>query len=388
MKTITLLLILLLFVSFVAFGTIIVSFALVDKSFISSITNQRDMNEVETVSIGHCTSKVSLDIRDTKDPALLSLKETQNTCLSYVTNRMMIFTDMPKDAKVAQENAKEMATRLREFNKNGVTPVVIVEPASDWGLIDFQEFNTGFYDNWVDTYFKALKSSGISQEEMGIWVPFPEANIPTWNKNSATPKDFALGVNRYGGILMRYYPETHISILLNSATYDNEDYDWIYGEYVSLKPYVEYLDKNLISSVGLQGFPWVPQLSSASNPLENPSQFLNHRLAQEAAEIIGVKEIWFNTGTFGRKYTQTPLEEVEISSEKRKAILDGVTAESLELQSKGYEIWVNLFVEDKSSTTEQTDWSYKTDTDRQVFVEFVRRLNEENILLSLFDQKV
>lgn len=343
---------------------------------------------------GNCTnldSKQSL--KESSVPELAKLGELQDLCESLPATKVMIFTDMPKDAILARNNAIDMAGTLVEFEKYGVTPVVVIEPTSDWGLIDFSEFNTGFYDNWINIYFDTLLEQGITDKQMGIWVPFPEANIPTWNKGSGNVADYAQGVNRYASLLKEHFPQAHVSLLLNSATYDNTDYDWLYGEYVSLRPYLEEVEPELIDSFGLQGFPWVPASKNAGNPLIEPYEFLNYKLALEAAEILGVKEVWFNTGTFGSKYTNDSEQTVYIDYKARKEILDKIVLEAGKLQSEGYGVWINLFAEDKSQTNEATDWSYFSDseTDGQkleflILKEFIQKLENKGIEFSYFDR--
>lgn len=383
-----------IFLALCLFGTYVVVFSLIDQDYLKRFRlKTRDTKSSESTLIGKCNSKNAIEgIGDSSDPTLSTLGKYQKVCNSFVSDKMMIFIDMPKDNSVAKKSAQKLSERLKEFTKYGITPIVVVEPASDWGLVDFQEFNTGFYDSWIDTFFKSLKSYGVEQKDMGVWVPFPEANIPTWNRAGSTPKDFSLGVNRYGKLLLQNYPETHISILLNSATYDNTDYDWLYGEYVSLKPYVENLDKNIVKSVGLQGFPWLPQATSASNPLTNAREFLNNKLIKEAADILGTKEVWFNTGTFKAKYTNDAENRIDVGYEARKQILDGIANEAVALKNDGYNVFINLFSEDKSNTAEATDWSYDlNDTssmEATVFKDFVTKLYEKKIGLSLFDQKL
>lgn len=340
-----------------------------------------------------CSSKRPIDFaNDVKEPHLAKLKKYQEICGSYVTSYLMIFTDMPKDAYVARENAKKLAGPLKLFSQYGVTPIVIVEPVSDWGLVDFQEFGTGFYDNWIVTFFRELKKQGVEDRMMGMWVPFPEANLPYWNHANAQPADFAAIVNRYLRILKKEFPGAKGGILLNSATYETDDFEWANGEYVSLRQYVVGLDKTLIDSVGMQGFPWISVKGSAPSSVFDPSEFLNHNLIAEAADIVGVKEIWLNTGTFGAKYTLDPENTVYISAEKRKDLLDGILSQALELKNKGYKVTVNIFAEDKSEMPEATDWSYlptsfsKDTLASTAFVEFAAKLEINGINLSLFDK--
>jgi hypothetical protein len=278
---------------------------------------------------------------------------------------------------------------LKAMREGGVTPLVIVEPTTEWGLIDFTEFNTGFYDQWIKDYFASMKQSGMTDETMGIWVPFPEANLPYWNRKNATPKDFAQIVNRYLTIYKTEFPEAKASILLNSATYESDDFDWERGDYTSLLPYVSDIKPKLVDSFGLQGFPWSPPATREGNGIFDAREFLNHQLALEAARKLQVREIWFNTGTYVTKYAQDEEKRVVISAAKRKDVSFGIINEVTRAKAAGYDVWVNVFAEDKSKVAEATDWSYlyAGRDHQQVFHDFIWRMQESGIGISLYDVK-
>ena len=376
----------------IAFGSSVTFQAITNRSLFQTVQSAVFPPESEDLPLaGQCTTKPPIDLSQTQEPHLRKLAEYQQVCQSFVTDRLMIFTEMPNSDVKAVEMADKMAATLNEFDRYGITPVVIVEPNTAWGLIDFLEFKSGFYDDWIETYFRQLKRQGVNTSQLGIWVPFPEANIPTWNKGNATPQDYGMVVNQYIALMKRYYPNSRHSLLLNSATYDNTDFDWAYGEYISLMPYVEKVTPGSVESFGLQGFPWMPRKQSISNPLIKPAEYLNYLLAHEAAQQLQVKEIWFNTGTFAAKYTNQPEQQVGMDYLTRKHVLDQVIDQAVKLQQRGYVVWINLFAEDKSNTAEATDWSYWHDpTENQqnqaVFKHFVRQLNQHQIGLSLFDR--
>lgn len=370
--------------------------ALTNKNIVDApkIYNQI-VDSNKPLTINQCLEKEKINGLDTAtDPHLQKLFEYQEVCGSFVTDRLMIFTDMPKDKNDSEAKAKAIAATLREFDKVGVIPIVIVEPVSEWGLIDFQEFGTGFYDEWIDDYFDTLKKEGITDKQMGIWVPFPEANLPYWNHGNASPEDFSLVVNKYLGTMKKYFPEAKGSVLLNSATYETDDFNWENGEYNSLVPYVSKIDKNLVDSFGIQGFSWMPPLdSSRSVGIFDAREYLNSRLAMEAADTLGVKEIWFNTGSFSAKYTLDEELTVTLTPSKRKDVLNGILSEVGVAKEKGYVVWINLFSEDKSQNTEATNWSYwknhldSSEPHRTVFSDFIIKANELNIPVALFDKK-
>jgi hypothetical protein len=392
MKTKTAVFYTIIFFGLFFFGlSLIISFStnLTLSQFFRAQTDEKPTQQVSNT----CTDIEKLpDLDKSTDRHLNKLFEYQEVCDSLAVSRMMIFTDMPKDAADADAKASKVAATLIEFATYKVQPLVIIEPVTEWGLVDFSEFNTGFYDQWLEQYFAKLKSLGVNDEMMGIWVPFPEANLPYWNRANAQPADFGNVVNRYLRILKRHFPQAKASVLLNSATYETTDFNWERGEYISLIPYVSTLDSSLINSFGIQGFPWKSEATSP-NPtkLYDARQYINSRLAMEAAAYLNVKEIWFNTGTFSKKFTLDSANTVYEDAAIRSELLSNTIDEALVVKNKGYSIWINIFAEDKSDVTEATDWSYWQDykdsdnPHRYTFKDFMRKAFTQQIGLSLFD---
>lgn len=338
------------------------------------------------------TGKQFKDLAAAATPELRKLAVYQTFCGTSPTEQLMLFTDMPNSDPNAVQKATAIAKTLQEFQKTGVKPLVVFEPTTDWGAIDFVEFRNGFYDQWIDTYFKTLKAAHLSDAAMGTWLPFPEANLPYWNHQNSKPEDFAINVTKVITTQKKYFPHSKATIMLNSATYANDDFDWASGEYVSLLPYVRDIPKGLVESFGLQGLPWMPAANQNGAGVLDSSEYLNTRLAQEAADALQVKKIWFNTGTFGRKYTLDPEKTVTMTPEQRKDILSSVVEQAKKLKAQGYDMSINLFAQDKSGTEEATDWSYwsdnqpKTSPASVVFNDFVSDAHKAGIEVWLFDR--
>lgn len=324
------------------------------------------------------------------DPHITKLEQYQQVCGSYVTNELMIFTSFPADRATAEADAARMAAKLRVFEAARIKPLVIVEPYAGDSAMSYKDYLAGKYDSAVNAYFQRLKAAGITEQTMGTWVPFPESNTPAWNNKDTEPRDFALCVNRYLGALRKYFPTTRTSILLNATTYEPTDLEYNNGDYLSLIPYLQNLDKSLVNSLGIQGFPFVSRASQERREIFKAEEFLQPDLAIDAAKELRTRDIWFNTGSFAAKYTNSDQNKVMISPNERKAVLAGIleTTKSLQnYQQNEYRVSINLFSEDKAYANEATDWSYFQTADHEaVLRDFLRKAEDEEIPVSLYDK--
>lgn len=343
------------------------------------------------ITTDRCTTKPSLQLATAKTGALKKLRVYQDACHSYVTGTMMTFAGFPASADSATKQATQVIGVLKDFSAHRVRPLVMAEPTDyDTGdNIDFAAIAGGDYDQWLDTYFATIKQAGITDAQMGIWNPLPEANLPYWKNNQASY--FAPDVNKYVSYLHKYFPQAETSIMLNSATYDTTDFEWQNGEYDSLLPYVTGITPGSITYAGLEGFPWIPP-KGGNGPILNAADFLNPTIISETADYLQVKKIWFNTGTFSTKYALDAARTNTLTVAQRKAVLGTINQQALILQKKGYNVSVNMFAQDKSKTAEETDWSYWSNDSpfnslaTPILTQFISRLNEEHMNFWLFDQ--
>ena len=343
---------------------------------------------VITSELQRCRAEEVLALENTEDPILKKLSAYQDVCRSFVTNEMMYFTQMPSTEARAEELALEVAAQLQSFSLFGIEPIVIVEPIDGEELLSFKEFSEGRYTSAQVAYFATLKEQGITDAQMGTWVPFPEANVPYWNHDDALPQDFGTNVNIYLEALKNEFPAAKGSILLNSVTYSPEDTEWANGNYETFSPYIEKINPRYIDSVGVQGFPWIAPANAQGRRtrLFNANRFLGIDFAMQAGELLNERDLWVNTGTFGAKYTNDPAAFTEISVTERKAIFNEIVDEMVRAQDELFRVRVNIFAEDKSRTREATDWSYlETETGQALFQDMVARLEEEQIGISLYD---
>lgn len=320
-------------------------------------------------------------------PELRKLAQYAQVCNGFPVSRSSFFVPSPANTAQANTYAADVAFTLKQYAQYGITPLVFMEPnTADGQLIDLQREQTGAYDNALDTYFSSIKAAGITDVMMGTWVMFPEANLPEWT--SVDPNVFAANVTKVVSFQKKYFPASLASIMLDSETYPSAS-SWDNGNYQSLLPYVQGIPKGVLNSFGLQGFPWASPANQPASDLYDPTVYLRTDFAAAAARSLGVNDIWLNTGTFARMYANKPAETVALSPADRQAMLDGVVTQAKSLQRQGFSVSVHLFAQDKSGSSEGTDWSYwKTPHDGQntmVFTAFVHDLEAANIPLWLFD---
>lgn len=336
-----------------------------------------------------CSAAAPLVIEST-EPHLAKLAAYQAACRSFAASHLMLFTAFPETTESAQQQAETMAVTLRQFHTAGVTPIVIVEPYIDSGPMPYKAYLSGQYDTPLARYFDSLKALGITDAMMGMWVPFPESNTPSWENKDTEPRDFAAAVSRYLSSLKGVFPNAKGSILLNATTYEPTDLEYENGDYLSFTPYIQDIQPGLVDSVGVQGFPWVSRATQARREIFRASEFLQPDYAIEAAKELRTRDIWFNTGSFASKYTTDPEQRVELTVSDRKAILAGILEEARKLntlQQNEYRIMINIFAEDKSDTTEATDWSYLNDPATQsILVEFLEASHRADIIVGLYDK--
>ena len=328
-------------------------------------------------------------LASSSEPALRKLSEYEAVCKGPITDTMMLFTAMPASPDEVNESAKQVSTRLKEFAKQGIKPLVLFEPNASIPNI-ISDIRDGGYDPVLMSYFQTLKKLNITDEQMGTWVLFPEANTPAWENTDAAT--FAKNVTRLAAIQREVFPVMKLSILLNATTYPSDDISWGRGEQKDLRPYVASIPKGTIDSFGYQGFPFLsPANAPAPYGKVDAKDFLPPSIAYQAAAELQTREIWINTGSFRRIHTDKRAEEVTQSSSQRQKTLSSVVGQAAELQDRGFNVSINIFAEDKSNQTEHTDWSYWPDgkhegkPDELVFKTFLEQLHEQQIKISLYD---
>jgi hypothetical protein len=291
----------------------------------------------------------------------------------------MFFRDMPATVAAAQEKAQQTARLLAEYARQGIKPLVVFEPEG----LDLRTFDKQAFEH----YFATLKSQGITDKDMGTWMPLPEPNIPAWGSpmddfGNTDPALFVKNFTIVAKALKNAFPAARTAVLLDSATYPSYDANYVKGSYDKgkLLKYVDGIQRRLVDDVGLQGFPWGEKGGELRN---NPAKFLDADLAIAIAKRLEVGKVWLNTGTFSSMHDWNPAMQVSVPNTQRGQILDGIAAQARQVQKAGFAVTVNIFAENKSET--EANWSYADDASWQLFRNFADRTKGKGIGLALFD---
>jgi len=380
----------LIFMGFMLFSAgVVFQFMTGDKP-LDTLTDLKSQKPI-VVTTNTCSSQKALPLSGTQNPQLKKLAVYQEACHSYASGTMMTFVGIPLSSQDATTEADQAVTTLKTFATYKVRPLVIAEP-TDYTTsdnVDMGQFASGAYTGYLNTMFSSMKSQGVTASEMGIWNPFPEANLPYWKNN--LPQYFAPDVNLYISTMDKYFPGTQTSIMLNAATYQPTDFNWQNGDYESLLPYVKGITSHSIDYAGLEGFPWVPP-QGGTGPILNAAEFLNPSIISETADYLGTKNIWLNTGTFSEKYALDPSQIAYVSPQQRQAVLTTIDQQAITLQQQGYHVAINMFAQNKSQSSEETDWSYWSNNApfnslaTPVLTSFINKINQQHIDFWLFDQ--
>jgi len=330
---------------------------------------------------------VHTQVVKSKNPQLKKLAQYEILCKGAVVDQLMIFLPMPTTTNEADSAADDAAASLKEFARYNIMPLVLFEPSLTNTAI-LRDIHAGRYDDILARYYQRLKSSGLTDAQLGTWVLFPEANTPTWDITD--PALFQANVIKVATFQKRVFPSSHVSILLNSRTYPNNDASWNNGEMKSLEPYINRIPRGLLDSFGYQGFPsQSPANATSAYSWLRPSQFLPIDIAQQALTTLGLKKIWFNTGTYATMYANDPTQIVYRSTAQRQKMLQGILAQAQKIRDA--KVTINIFAEDKADTSEAVDWSYwhgytpTTSSDARALADFIAKLKKEHMTFSLYD---
>ena len=234
---------------------------------------------------------------------------------------------------------------------------------------------------FISQFFSHLSSVyKISEQQLGILVPYPEINTPAFDRTQFSPSDFSTIYNNFFVLARAYYPNLRWSILLDSKSYTDEE--WSNWEYRSLLPYLEGIEKTYVQSFWLQWFPWMSE--DGKIKLFSMRFILPMSLIQEASQALWTKKIWLNTGTIGRMYSP----EMRISPSERLQLLNSLVMYMRVLKLRWYTPFANIFSQNNLALeSENTDWSYtQSKEDLMALWEFMKRVHKSSLKVGFYDQ--
>lgn len=320
----------------------------------------------------------------TNDPQLQLLEHYETE--AGVDPQMMYFVGFPENQVDARTQATEMAQTLKTWSRAGVKPLVIMEPTFNGGQdnMSLTAFGQGKYDTALDEYFGTLKDLGVQEDQLGTLVPFPEPNTPSWAGSITDPQLFIHNTTRVADVYRKYFPDAKVSIMLDSQTYlPSPDPQWANGT-MSPNALLNYVNfkSGVINSFGLQGFTW--------DNKDDPSIFLSAQAAIASARQLGVKHVWFNTGTYSVANNPNGEGIILAGNARRAEVLRGVLAQAEAVQNASMTVdSINVFGQNKldrsSSGTGTADYEYANHRELQLLKYFVDQANAHDIPVTIFD---
>ena len=296
---------------------------------------------------------------------------------------------MPQSAAAIEGTSYYMANIMNEYAKYGITPIFIFEPTGDNGIqLDLGKLKNGDYSANMELLFSMIKNDRkVTEDKLGLMVPYPEINTPAFNRANFVPENLPTMVNIFFDSIKKSYPNVKGGLLLDTKSYD-VDKSWGQGVARSFAPYITGIKPGYIQTFGLQGFPWAS--NDASVKVYDPTVFLPTGITAEAANILGTKNIWFNTGTMKKQY---PTNTVNVTPAERTTTYNGIINQATALQSQGFTMMVHIFAQDKFSMGEGIDWSYIENANdgvlsphESVLSTFLKQTQSKGIKVGLFDR--
>ena len=330
---------------------------------------------------------LNLDLMNARNSTLTQLNKYNQLCGSQITDRIMIFNGIPSKLSEVKDSIISLHNQIDELVKYNLTPIIVLEPVFDTKNISFSELASNSYNLIWSEYFSELYR--LNPALQAEWIFMPEINTPIWDQSNFKTSDFGLIVNQFGASLKKFFPNNNLDLLFNSTSYNWNDKQWQKPLIQNFNQYLLKIDKKLINRLWIQGFPFVSRKSDSVNKNEELNiqlkSYLNTALLMESTNYLNIKKVGINTGTFSEKY-RSIKDQIKLTNLNRQSLHDQTIQEIQNLKNVGYDTAVNLFLENKLKTLEETNWSYLDSVEsRELFRQLVFKLDQNRILLSIFD---
>jgi hypothetical protein len=355
------------------------SFYLYSQKTLASLANEEP-----------CTNELLIPSNQYKSKMadIIQLNKYNQICKSQVTDKLMIFSGMPNKLEKVSEAVINIQSKIYEITKYNLTPLIVLEPTFENTNISFNQLVSNEYNLIWDKYFSELNK--LNPDLQAEWIFLPESNTPIWDQSNFNVSDFGLIVNQFGNNLKKYFPNNKLDLLFDSKSYNWNDKKWQKPSTQNFNQYLIKINKKLIDKLWLQGFPYSARKSELlpnSKKISETqiSEYLNIEILKQSADYLGIKNIGINTGTFSQKYLSAK-DKITLTNSDREKLQNNLVKTIQTLKNSNYQISVNLFLQNKLKTPEETNWSYlDTLESQELFRQFVYKLNLDMVQVSIFD---
>jgi hypothetical protein len=270
---------------------------------------------------------------------------------------MLLNTDFPSNKSMGVTMGQQMVASLIAWHKAGVMPLVVLDPTLNGSSVNMNlnAFKPGsVYYQALSNYFQTIRNAGITTDEMGVWVPFDEPNQPEWYRGIVSPSLFDSNVDNFAANIRAYYPNVNLSIMLDSQTCQTRSPCVTADDYqtynTALKPYLNNLTAADLNSFGMEGFTWTST--------DNASQYLNPEVTIDCADQLGLKSVWFNTGTYQVVDDNNVVTRVTVA--RRNRVLNSqIFGQMASVEGAGLKVdFVNMFSQNVLGGNWSANYSY------------------------------
>lgn len=386
----------------------------VSSSIKKSSVWYQNQNINSTVDKIGCSDKADRSILLTKagQRSLRLLGEFESQCESQVTSQVLYFVDFVIEDKYVSGWVQKVSSDLKEFAEYQIDPIIVVRlPAGNQQTKLSQQTTTptptitsqqpsvqekaalmqvvAKHTAW-DRTLNELVRSGVKQEVVQNWIIFPEPNVPYQSDTALTPEEFGVYATAATQGIKTFYPKSKFGFVFNAMTFEQKGFSWGDQEYITWLPYLEKIDKSLISSLGVVAFPWLPAVGDSRPALVEVSEYIPEWIIAEAVNYTGVTDIWLVTGTFASLYAHDPAQQITVPAEIRKEWLDKTIKVVQQWEKKGWNSNIVLTTQDLRVDGSSSDWSYwgtqatNNQKHKWVVLEFLVALHEHSIPVALW----
>jgi hypothetical protein len=310
--------------------------------------------------ISGCSTKAERSIlfSSARLNSIRKLGEYEAMCGAQVTDTLFHTIELPTDPKLVPALLPQLVADLKEYQEYGLQPFVLVKLSSAWKETDFIDASKGKKNDVFTALVSGLEQQGITDEYIGAWVLFPDANLPLWQDKNVLPSQYVAIVNQMLTVLQKPFPNSARHLRLHTMTYETNDFEWSEQDFRSLSPYLTGITTNEIDALEFVAFPWMPPASKGGASLMKAAEYVPVTLMTEAMQVIQARQAWLITGTFAHLYGNEPENSITVPAPVRQELLTDTLSQMKKIQDRGYQVGVVLSNEDLRIKKDTSYWGY------------------------------